>query len=101
MTADRTATPGPWSPESWRRFPHSQMIDYPDRAELDASVELLRSLPPLVTSWEIERLKSLRCQRYEVAFQRRLTALGQRISRARTEREIEEIEGQLGRLERE
>jgi len=49
----------------------------------------------------IERLKSLRRQRYEVAFQRRLTALGQRISRARTEREIEEIEGQLGRLERE
>lgn len=57
--ADRNATPGPWSPESWRRFPHSQMIEYPDRAELEASVELLRSLPPLVTSWEIARLKSL------------------------------------------
>jgi 3-deoxy-7-phosphoheptulonate synthase len=32
-------------------------MSYPDRAALDAAITKLRSLPPLVTSWEIERLK--------------------------------------------
>lgn len=70
---------------------------HPDAEELAPIPREVAARKPAL----VERLKSLRRQRYEVAFQRRLTALGQRISRARTEREIDEIEGQLGRLERE
>lgn len=46
-----------WSPDSWRSRPLSQAIDYPDPAALAAASAQLRDLPPLVTSWEIERLK--------------------------------------------
>jgi 3-deoxy-7-phosphoheptulonate synthase len=35
----------------------AQAIGYPDPAALSAAVRQLRELPPLVTSWEIERLK--------------------------------------------
>src|SRR5688572_28768426 len=48
----------PWSPESWRSKSIAQGIQYPDPAALRSAVELLRALPPLVTSWEIERLKA-------------------------------------------
>ena len=47
----------PWSPDSWRGLPNAQEIAYPDRAALDSALEKLRSLPPLVTSWEIEKLR--------------------------------------------
>ncbi len=46
-----------WSPDSWRQFPALQQPTYPDEAALAASLEDLRQLPPLVTSWEILRLK--------------------------------------------
>lgn len=46
-----------WSPDSWRTRPVAQAIDYPDPAKLTEAVRQLRDLPPLVTSWEIERLK--------------------------------------------
>ena len=49
----------PWSPESWRAKPAAQEIAYDDPAEVDAAVAKLRALPPLVTSWEVERLKSM------------------------------------------
>ncbi|MDX2147853.1 MAG: 3-deoxy-7-phosphoheptulonate synthase class II [Planctomycetota bacterium] len=48
----------PWSPDSWRSKPAAQQVAYEDPARLDAALRELRSLPPLVTSWEIERLKS-------------------------------------------
>ncbi|MFO0681641.1 MAG: 3-deoxy-7-phosphoheptulonate synthase class II [Sandaracinus sp.] len=48
-----------WSPTSYRSHVAAQAIEYPDPAALDRVVEELRVLPPLVTSWEIERLKSL------------------------------------------
>lgn len=48
-----------WSVDSWKDRPFSQEITYGDTATLDAVVEKLRSLPPLVTSWEVERLKRL------------------------------------------
>jgi 3-deoxy-7-phosphoheptulonate synthase len=55
-----TALPPPdWSPDSWTSRPSPHDIPYPDRAALDAALRKLRSLPPLVTSWEIERLKRL------------------------------------------
>ncbi|MDX2022619.1 MAG: 3-deoxy-7-phosphoheptulonate synthase class II [Deltaproteobacteria bacterium] len=48
-----------WSPESWKAKPAAQEIGYPDAEKLLAVTNKLRSLPPLVTSWEIERLRAL------------------------------------------
>lgn len=47
-----------WSPDSFRTRLEAQQVMYPDRAAVDRAVEKLRSLPPLVTSFEVERLKS-------------------------------------------
>ena len=47
-----------WSPKSWQSFPTLQQPEYPDGGALVDVLTLLASLPPLVTSWEIERLKS-------------------------------------------
>ena len=48
----------PWTPDSWRGFTAAQQPHYPDGEALAAAVQQLRSMPPLVTSWEVERLKS-------------------------------------------
>jgi 3-deoxy-7-phosphoheptulonate synthase len=48
-----------WSPDSWKSLLASHQVVYPDRDAVDRSVTRLGELPPLVTSWEIERLKSL------------------------------------------
>jgi 3-deoxy-7-phosphoheptulonate synthase len=48
-----------WSPDSWQSKPNSQAIEYPEKPGLIAAVKQLSTLPPLVTSWEIERLRSL------------------------------------------
>jgi len=47
-----------WSPTSWRKKPIVQQVNYPDRAALKESLKKLSRLPPLVTSWEVETLKS-------------------------------------------
>ncbi len=47
-----------WTPSSWRQHPASQQPTYPDPERLNRSIGELSSLPPLVTSWEIERLKA-------------------------------------------
>jgi 3-deoxy-7-phosphoheptulonate synthase len=47
-----------WHPLSFRDRPIAQGVDYPDEAKLEATLTRLRQLPPLVTSWEVERLKS-------------------------------------------
>jgi 3-deoxy-7-phosphoheptulonate synthase len=46
-----------WSPESWKGKHAAQATHYADPRALDAALAKLRSLPPLVTSWEIESLK--------------------------------------------
>jgi 3-deoxy-7-phosphoheptulonate synthase len=46
-----------WSPASWRERPAAQLPAYPDADALARAMEELRSLPPLVTSWEILALK--------------------------------------------
>lgn len=51
--------PASWSPESWKAKLQAQQVVYPDREAVDRAVAKLHTLPPLVTSWEIERLKSL------------------------------------------
>ncbi len=47
-----------WSPASWRSKPAAQQAVYTSEAALAQTVSQLASLPPLVTSWEIESLKS-------------------------------------------
>lgn len=47
-----------WSPTSWTERPYAQAVSYPDAAALSTAVERLKTLPPLVTSWEIERLRT-------------------------------------------
>jgi 3-deoxy-7-phosphoheptulonate synthase len=47
-----------WTPESWVKRPQAQAVSYPDPRALDAAVARLRQLPPLVTSWEVERLRA-------------------------------------------
>lgn len=50
---------GGWTPTSWRSRPVAHEVSYPDEGAVGRAVEQLRAFPPLVTSWEIERLKSL------------------------------------------
>jgi len=40
-------------------MPVAQAVNYDDSAAFERAITRLRQLPPLVTSWEIERLKSL------------------------------------------
>lgn len=49
----------PWTPYSWKSFPLQQDVAYDDAADLDLVTQKLESLPPLVTSWEVEKLKEL------------------------------------------
>jgi 3-deoxy-7-phosphoheptulonate synthase len=46
-----------WSPDSFRGLPNAAAIPYDDPAAVEAAVVRLQSLPPLVTAWEVERLK--------------------------------------------
>jgi 3-deoxy-7-phosphoheptulonate synthase len=48
-----------WTPESWKSKVDAQAIEYGDTAALERACARLCQLPPLVTSWEIERLKRL------------------------------------------
>ena len=47
-----------WSPSSWRNQRISQIPRYPDEKALKKVLSRLAKLPPLVTSWEVETLKS-------------------------------------------
>ncbi|HTQ80859.1 MAG TPA: 3-deoxy-7-phosphoheptulonate synthase class II, partial [Thermoanaerobaculia bacterium] len=47
-----------WTPASWQNRPALQQPTYPHRERLEEALTELSSLPPLVTSWEVERLKS-------------------------------------------
>lgn len=51
-------TPPTWSPDSWKGKLAAQQAVYEDRAAVDAAVRQLGALPPLVTSFEIEKLKN-------------------------------------------
>jgi 3-deoxy-7-phosphoheptulonate synthase len=46
-----------WTPDLWRQREALQQPTYPDAERLESVVHDLASLPPLVTSWEVERLK--------------------------------------------
>jgi len=47
-----------WSPTSWRSRPAAQQPVYPCPEEVESVVAIMSTLPPLVTSWEIESLKA-------------------------------------------
>ncbi|KAI0758164.1 DAHP synthetase [Fomes fomentarius] len=46
-----------WTPGSWRSKPAAQDVVYPDREQLDKVLSKIRTLPPLVSPSEIERLR--------------------------------------------
>lgn len=46
-----------WTPESWKNRPAQQQAEYDDPVELESTLKRLHALPPIVTSWEIEKLK--------------------------------------------
>ncbi|HEX5749890.1 MAG TPA: 3-deoxy-7-phosphoheptulonate synthase class II [Archangium sp.] len=48
-----------WSPTSWKTKPITQDVRYEVPKEVDDVVAELGRLPPLVTSWEVERLREL------------------------------------------
>ncbi|MFM7068259.1 MAG: 3-deoxy-7-phosphoheptulonate synthase, partial [Actinomycetes bacterium] len=52
---DQTAS-ADWSPSSWRSRPAVQQPDWPDTAELDATLKVLSGYPPLVFAGEARQL---------------------------------------------
>ncbi|MFO1478502.1 MAG: 3-deoxy-7-phosphoheptulonate synthase class II [Verrucomicrobiota bacterium] len=58
MQTDATPSRRDWSPASWQGLPAVQQPVYPDPAALQRALSDLAHLPPLVTSWEIENLKT-------------------------------------------
>ena len=62
-----------WTPQSWRARPALQQPEYPDTHRLDRVLNELRSLPPLVTSWEVLQLRD---QLAEAAAGRRFVLQG-------------------------
>jgi 3-deoxy-7-phosphoheptulonate synthase len=46
-----------WSPTSWRAKPAAQQASYGDTTALAHVMDEMARLPPLVTSWEVERLR--------------------------------------------
>ena len=46
-----------WSPSSWKSRPARQQVEYDDPRELESALQRLSRLPPIVTSWEVEKLK--------------------------------------------
>ncbi len=47
-----------WHPGFWRQFPAKQQPEYADQAALDKALQTIRSMPPLITSWEVESLRT-------------------------------------------
>jgi 3-deoxy-7-phosphoheptulonate synthase len=47
-----------WAPNSWRAKPAAQRCVYASESKLAQAVAQLSKLPPIVTSWEIEALKT-------------------------------------------
>jgi 3-deoxy-7-phosphoheptulonate synthase len=57
LELNKSEPPGAWAPGSWQRKSAAQQPVYPDPKALQGVLAQLAKLPPLVTSWEIERLK--------------------------------------------
>jgi 3-deoxy-7-phosphoheptulonate synthase len=46
-----------WTPDSWQKRPALQQPNYENPAELTDALKTLSQLPPLVTAWEVDRLR--------------------------------------------
>jgi len=46
-----------WTPESWQKRPAQQQPKYDNPQELAEALKTLTHLPPLVTAWEVDRLR--------------------------------------------
>ena len=46
-----------WTPESWQKRQAQQQPKYDNPQELADAIRLLTTLPPLVTAWEVDRLR--------------------------------------------
>lgn len=46
-----------WQPNSWKSKPSQQQPDYPSEKGVNEVVDVLSTLPPLVTRFEVDRLK--------------------------------------------
>jgi 3-deoxy-7-phosphoheptulonate synthase len=46
-----------WTVDSWKAYTANQQPTYDDPQELQEVLAVLRRLPPLVTSWEVDRLR--------------------------------------------
>jgi 3-deoxy-7-phosphoheptulonate synthase len=47
-----------WRPDSWQQKAAQQQASYADQGHLRDTLKQLQELPPLVTSWEVEALKT-------------------------------------------
>ncbi len=47
-----------WTPDSWKKRPAQQQPAYDNPAELQRALLTLEQLPPLVTAWEVDRLRA-------------------------------------------
>ena len=47
-----------WHPTSWQNLPAAQQPTYPDKQALERVISELSYLPPIVTSWEVDKLRS-------------------------------------------
>lgn len=57
-TMSRPVSATDWHPATWQSRVAAQQPLYPDQTAVEATLGRLSQLPPLVTSWEIELLKS-------------------------------------------
>ena len=48
-----------WHPASWQSREAAQQPNYPDSAALERAIAELSRLPPIVTSWEVDKLRQL------------------------------------------
>ncbi|MFQ5547638.1 MAG: class II 3-deoxy-7-phosphoheptulonate synthase [Woeseia sp.] len=55
----RSVARSEWHPASWQSLPAAQQPTYPDKPALERVVSELSRLPPIVTSWEVDELRSL------------------------------------------
>lgn len=46
-----------WTPDSWQKRPAQQQPNYDNPQELSTALKSLAQLPPLVTAWEVDRLR--------------------------------------------
>ncbi len=54
---DKAENTKAWKPGSWRLFEAAQQPEYPDSDALENVCRRLSRLPPLVTPWEVDRLR--------------------------------------------